>query len=505
MTQDTHAVIYTDGGCKPSRGIGGWGIHGYIFTSEAPKQGSGCPTQIPTATGYVAKKVTEGDEDTGAKVARAVGAGPTPVTVLHYIDGLGSLIPESTNNEAELVALRNALQTAKDHGVKTIRLIPDSEYTLNCFNSWIHGWSKNGWLKQDGQPTANRGVCEDILALKLSLLASGVKFTTTWVRGHGDGLGDSFGNLIADSYASRGIIAGRKGESVHDINVVEGKGYWSQRTEINRMISQSKWYFNTNVESAPITEDGRYVYHLGEHGKEDDFLGKAISDSMMSIVYLRRPEPVLETLRAYQDAQDSGTHQSLVIGRLENITKADVYDTILENKGLYLQRAENRLDLFTERQLQLTKELRPGRLSFNAFTTLTVLETILNNYLTDPVKHRLTITDLTDLLYEVTEVKKGKSVCKLKPTFSSSTRAYPVQVGYDTGGSQGTCELTLTVGLDLPDRNTLAALAHLVPKVSLVTWREADTAFRYATVVEAGEDIGIWAGVYSNLHMLIPK
>ena len=32
--EDFGAVLYTDGGCRPSRGKGGWGVHGYTYTTE---------------------------------------------------------------------------------------------------------------------------------------------------------------------------------------------------------------------------------------------------------------------------------------------------------------------------------------------------------------------------------------------------------------------------------------------------------------------------------------
>ena len=78
---ELHAVVYTDGGCRPSRGIGGWGFHGYTYTNDTPKQGSGCKAGYPSCKGYI---VTDKSKNPDCP----------PVTPIQYVDGWGSLIPE---------------------------------------------------------------------------------------------------------------------------------------------------------------------------------------------------------------------------------------------------------------------------------------------------------------------------------------------------------------------------------------------------------------------------
>lgn len=510
-TEALHMVLYTDGGCKPSRGIGGWGVHGYVYTNTKPKQGSGCKTHTLTPKGYVPKAGADLEEEE-AGPSKAVGVelagtavvekkGHGELTILKYIDGWGSLIPESTNNEAELTALHRALTVALELGVTTLYLRPDSNYVIEGYSDWLNGWARNGWLTRSLTPVANQELWKEILVLKQQLEARDVKVTFEWVQGHSGDLG----NDTVDQYASQGIVVGRKGVKIDDLQVVEAKGYWSPKVEINRMLSQSKWYFNTHMEDGYRTPDGRYVYFLGEHGTEDDFIGKRVSDSMFSIVYLKDSDPVMEGIRRYVDSIDDRTSHNVMIGRLDNLFRVNHYNQVKSSEGLLLQRLTRNMDLFTVNKVQLVKELDPPKLAFVAIDTLTNLNQILEYYIHGAEQNKVSVTDLTDLLYEVTETTKGKSACKLKPTFLSSTREYKVQAEYNTGGSVGSCGLSLTVGLDLPDRNTLSALAVRVPKVSLVTWRESDRAFRYATVVEAGDDIGIWAGIYSNLHILIPQ
>lgn len=484
--QDKHAVVYTDGGCRPSRGIGGWGMHGYIFTHEVPKQGSGCKGGYPSQKGYI-------NED------KAKRPDAPPVSLISYVDGWGSLIPESTNNEAELTAALNTFEWAIEQDIKTLHLKLDSQYVLDGITDWVYKWSKSNWVKSDGQPYANVELWKKLHEARVALEDKFVLVSYEWVKGHSGAIG----NECADELATMGIVAGRKGIAHHEIVMSDAKGYWNSDADYNRMLSQSRWYFNTNVGGALKSDDGRWIYHLGDHGKDDELLGKRISDACFSIVYLKKPEPVLEIIRGYQDVVTENGYNSVVVGRIDKIMQGSTYNEILERGPLLMHRPSNSVDLYMADEQPITKEMRPPRLAFNAIESLTHLEGLLNDFLAAPETHKLVVTDLTDMLYDVTETGK-KKVCKLKPTITNNTKSLEVMAGYDTGAQKGQAPVTLTVGIDTASRNTLAALAGLFPKVSMITWRESDVAIRYATIIEAGEDAGIWAGVYSNIRMLTP-
>ena len=476
-----HAVIYTDGGCKPSRGIGGWGVHGYIHNEETPKQGSGCKTAVLTKKGY-----------------QLANAKAVSVTACSYIDGFGSLIPESTNNEAELVAAINAFDYVLVADVVSVLFLMDSKYVINGITEWVYKWSANNWCTGSGEPVANVERWKTLLESKKRLEAAGIKIKIDHVDGHSGDLG----NDTADELASTGIVIGRKGIQHHEMVVSEAKGYWTRSCDYNRMFSLSRWYFNTHSGSNRAI-DGRHVYYIGDHGSDDELYGKPQSDTAFAVLYLKEAEKVLEAIRSEQDVVDRSTFNNVIIGRLDNIFNPDQYNEILASGPLKLQRATANLDLYTADEVPLTRELRPARLAYNAFDGLTMLEGNLVDFISDPSGKGITVTDITDLLYDV-DASKKKPVSKLKPSITSNTRAITVDANYDTGSRKGVEKLTLTVGVDIAKRNTLAALASSTPKVSLATWRESDSGFRYATIIDADGDIGIWAGIYSNIRVLKP-
>lgn len=502
--KDRHMVVYTDGGCKPSRGIGGWGVHGYIFYKELPKQGSGCD-QTPTDRGYVEnfeelKRITA--LDNVIPFTDVVSDGISLVTLVEYVDGWGSLIPESTNNEAEMTALFNALYAVREKGVVSVQILADSEYTIKGLTEWSPKWEANGWVKPDGTAVANAELWKKIVAIYSQLLASGVEVKVNWVRGHSG----NFGNERVDQLASASIIAGKKGAVINNLRYTEAKGYWGSKSDYNRMFSLPFWYFNTHTGGAAKAPDGRFIYYMGDHGKEDDFLGKPISDASFSVLLTKKMEPVLESIRKYQDDLDKGEFSSIVIGRLSQIFAPKQYNDILENMSLFLQQINwGKMDIYTVAELMLTKELRPPRVAFRVTEAMAKLECVLIDYLTKQkdaeLKPIVSVTDITDLLYEVSMVK-SQPATKLLSTVSSATKKLVVEVGYNTGKNSGTFKLPIALGLDIANRNTLSAITVKNPKVKLITWRESDVSFRYATIIETDDDAGIWASIYSNICLI---
>lgn len=483
------AVLYTDGGSRPMPGVGGvggWGVHGYIYDTSEPKQGSGCKKATPTAKGYMVGKEAK----------------KKAVTVHHYIDGIGNILPKSTNNEAELVATTSALlyllscAASEPEFITEVTIYTDSRYVCDGITQWITNWVKNGWLKSDGSDVVNVGLWKS-LHEAYEKAKSQFEVNIKWVKGHSGDLG----NDLADAYATRAIYVGFKNQPLNNIELFDAKGYWNTKNDYNRMLSYSRWYFNSNAGGALKSECGRWVYHLGEHGKDDELLGKRMSDGRFSVVYLDEQVKPLEVIRGFQDKAIHRDLSSVVMGRLDNILSAKVQPDLERFGDLYLY-ADRLEDVYLAPDVPLTKNLRPARLAFNAIEALTMLQSILDEYIREGDKKGLIITDITDILYEAETSSKGKTTQKLLKHIDSGLKGLDVEVKYDVGSRRGEISIPLTMGIDIAKRNALSGLAAREPKVKVITWRESSMAFRYATVIEAGKDIGIWAGIYSNLRLL---
>ena len=120
-------TIYTDGGCSPNPGPGGYGI--VLIYGEQRRELSG---------GY----------------------------------------RTTTNNRMELTAAIRGLQALKEPC--DVTLFSDSQYVVNGITKgWARRWKSKGWIKSDKRPAENIDLWEDLLNL---CETHTVRFE--WIRGH---------------------------------------------------------------------------------------------------------------------------------------------------------------------------------------------------------------------------------------------------------------------------------------------------------------------------------
>lgn len=477
----THGVFYTDGGCDNPT-VAGWGIHGYLFVPEPAKQGTGNPKALPTALGY-----------------QMGGSGKPDITLTHYVDGFGSLTSHATNNVAELMANYKTLELIKQTGLKEVTLLMDSEYVLNGFEKWIHEWQKNGWTRKGGQAVSNGELWKKVYNLKIELKEDGVNFTSKWVRGHNGDLG----NERADSLATAGKMAARNQNPLESFKIADAKGFWNPKSKRNRMFSLPNWYFAAYGSKAPEGPNDSHVYYIGTVRDDIELIGKAIADASFAVLFLKESDPALEVVRQGTEDMYVGRPQGVMVGYLDQIFRSATYEELLDyGRNLLIKDRRNRRLMTKDKKLILHEADPPG-LSFRLMEHMGLLEDRLRDFIKSHPKSHLRKTDITGLIYEKTEGKKKTSV-KLKSSITTGTRSMKVEGIHrdEHDGSDRSLTFVLTLAQDLPDRNTLAALASEDVKVTLVTWPESVHAVRFAVVVESNGDVGIWAGPYSNLQML---
>jgi len=122
-----HVIIYTDGGCKPNPGPGGWGV--------------------------------------------------LLLWGIDYAKELSGAEPHTTNNRMELTAAIEALRALKRPCDVTLHT--DSEYLQQGITSWLPDWIARGWRRKGNRPVEN----EDLWR---ALHAETQRHTISWrwVKGH---------------------------------------------------------------------------------------------------------------------------------------------------------------------------------------------------------------------------------------------------------------------------------------------------------------------------------
>ncbi len=158
MNERTGHVVYTDGGCNPNPGPGGWGV-------------------VVVEPGGGQRELSGSD-------------------------------PASTNNRMELAAATEGL-AAVPPGVP-VELVTDSLYVKKGVTQWLAGWRRRGWRTASGGEVKNRDLWE---ALAAELARHPV--TWRWTKGHaGDELNERADRLAAAAIA-RGELPLGDSDAVH--------------------------------------------------------------------------------------------------------------------------------------------------------------------------------------------------------------------------------------------------------------------------------------------------
>ena len=136
-------IIYTDGGCFPNPGTGGWGA--VLTHGDAVKELSGAERH-------------------------------------------------TTNNRMELTAAVEALGTLKRPC--RVELYTDSQYLQKGITEWLPGWKRRGWTRKGG------GLKNSDLWKRLDVLSQSHQVRWHWVRGHsGDPLNERCDRLAEAAIA----------------------------------------------------------------------------------------------------------------------------------------------------------------------------------------------------------------------------------------------------------------------------------------------------------------
>ena len=141
MSNQERLRVYTDGGCSPNPGPGGWAV--------------------------------VAEEDGRLQVV------------------LSGTEADTTNNRMEITA---ALAALRKYAGRPICLSTDSQYLRDGICTWIKNWKRNGWRTSRREAVKNSDLWR-----RLDELAAGADVQWVWVRGH---TGNP-GNEMADQAVGR--------------------------------------------------------------------------------------------------------------------------------------------------------------------------------------------------------------------------------------------------------------------------------------------------------------
>ena len=118
----------------------------------------------------------------------------------------GLFEPMGTNNTAELNGILAALNYAQEHikQGKTVQVLSDSKYSIDCITKWAKGWQAKGWTRGKGEEIKNLEVIKQCFVLYQALKSH---LIISHVKGHAN----IEGNELSDRMAVLARIKSTKG------------------------------------------------------------------------------------------------------------------------------------------------------------------------------------------------------------------------------------------------------------------------------------------------------
>ncbi|XP_066156967.1 ribonuclease H [Euwallacea fornicatus] len=151
---------------------------------------------FPMENGYVVVYTDGACEQNGKSNARA-GIGVW-FSDRHPLNISAPVIGRATNNVAEIQAPTKALYILKEKGFKKVKIMTDSQFTINCITKWIKKWKRNQWKLTGGGPVKNK---EELIKLD-TICAQFEHIKWEYCAGH-SGIK---GNEEADKLAKQGVL-----------------------------------------------------------------------------------------------------------------------------------------------------------------------------------------------------------------------------------------------------------------------------------------------------------
>jgi ribonuclease HI len=465
-------VLYSDGGSR--EGCAGWGIHGYHYSLEPTTKGAGNLNNVLTENGYIPKK----DKQPETKEVKPVS----------YVDAFGSFSQPASNNVAELVGASSGMFIADRFDIKKFTLFTDSKYVVTGAMEWLPKWKSNNFIKSDGTVVVNKNEWLALDEQMKKLTDKGVEVNVKWIKGHSDQLG----NDLADKAATIGVFHSKANVLRSETDITPAQGYWNFKNEKHPFLNNKRVYFSTLPET---NIPGQYF--MGDHGKDDDFIGKKQVDGNISYVELNQPDTLIELMKEVQIKHSSGQDiiTSLRLDRLFNNTIAQ--DLYKYGDKCIFRPNQARIDLAYIDSQPITRGLVPPKLAMRAVEAVNELKGVLLAW-REGKDSNIIETDITMDIFQVDK----KDTLKIKDDISSAIDKFSVNVSYGQVNDLKSYKLDLYLGNDLPDRNTLKRIEKLQPKVYVLTWMESNDSFRYAIIIKVQDAIGIWSSICSNIKIL---
>ena len=288
------------------------------------------------------------------------------------------------------------------------------------------------------------------------------------------------------------------------LDKMDVKEYKNPEIDFNKLVTATRWYFNTGDKSTfhDVDEQGYRHYTFGRVDPDKNYYGKATPDVYYSALYTKTPIKVLDKLFAFCQKNKPNPYNIMAAGNLNHIKSkeiARVIDTIPGTFGKKELVAP--MTLGNNEGANLVEFIDPPGLSYRIRDFHAKLDAIFRFWRKRDEngcyqKHKF--IDITELFF----IKDPKGKWKIHPDFTNNTLKMPVSI--EAPGCIKPVTINLSMKFDTPERNALNSL--IVNKVEdikvfLALDFSDDSGVSYCTIVHTPEFDYIHSNSIANLRV----
>lgn len=282
------------------------------------------------------------------------------------------------------------------------------------------------------------------------------------------------------------------------------KDYENPEVDFNKIVSASRWYFNTHDPEKFVEEKHGYrVYDFGKVEPDKNYYGKLTPDVTYSKLFTKKPIEILDKLFEFTVKRIDNPDGYLSAGDLNHVVSKDV--ARLVNTVPAVPVKHQLVSPFVKQNGRpvLIELIKPTMMSYRIRDFLMGMDVMMEAWLNkdeNNVFGHSKFYNITDEIY-VKEVN-GKGVTKIKvhPDFNQLRSV--IKVNVEHRNSVKPVPIMLSVGYDIPERNAFNSVTDPEVQVWVVTDTRSDQGLRYSTVVVTEEFIYFHTSGVANLRVL---
>lgn len=286
--------------------------------------------------------------------------------------------------------------------------------------------------------------------------------------------------------------------------IVPRKEYENPEADFNKIVSATRWYFETHDAEKFFEEKFGYrVYSFGKVEPDKNYYGKQTPDVTYSRLYTKRPIELLDKLFKFTCNRIDNPDGYLSAGDLNHVVSKDTARLVDTLPGLPQKHQLVSPFIKQNGRPVLIELMKPTMMSYRIRDFLVGMDVMMKAYLEkdeNNVFGRNKFYDITDQIY-VKEVN-GKGVTKLKihPDFNQLRTSIKVNVEHRNAIKP--VPIMLSVGYDIPERNAFNSVEDPSVKVWVMVDTSNDMGMRYSTLVATEEFIYLHTSAIANLRVL---